>query len=286
VVLTLGDNRATIILLLILCSLLVSIPQIGIVKAQEPLNLTIKPDGSVEPDTDLLERNANIYTFKGDIFGTIMVQKDSIIIDGEGHTIQGKKEVGNVNERGIYLVGPDRSRPSCRNVVVKNLRIYNFWEGIFCIGSSNNSIIGNYFENAGIHLLGSSNYGPDLIKGNIFDGSVIFVDYNTGGTDVVTENNFLDGYVIVGLSVVPIVERNYWSDYNGTDSDGDGIGDTPYVSSYVLDELVYDNYPLMSPLYIEVISEFPSWTLLVAGFLAVIVLSVVYRTQFKQRRRK
>jgi len=26
-------------------------------KVQEPLNLTIKPDGSVEPSTNLLERN-------------------------------------------------------------------------------------------------------------------------------------------------------------------------------------------------------------------------------------
>jgi nitrous oxidase accessory protein len=237
--------------------------------------ITIRTDGSIEPDTNLLERKGNTYTFKGDIFGTIMVQKGSITIDGAGYTIQGKKEVGNVNERGIYLVGPDRSSPFCRNVIVKNLRIFNFWEGIFCIGSSNNSVIGNYFENAGIHLLGSPNYSPDLIKHNIFNGSVIFVDYNTGGTDVITENNFFNGYVIVGLSVVPIVERNYWSDYNGTDSDGDGIGDTPYVSSYVLDETVQDNYPLMTPLYIEAISEFASWFLFPLLIISTLVMIIV-----------
>jgi len=34
---------------------------------------------------------------------------------------------------------------------------------------------------------------------------------------------------------------NYWSNYNGTDSDGDGIGDTPYI----IDENNQDRYPLM-----------------------------------------
>ena len=269
--------KPILVIFLVFSVVLVSFPQIEMVKAQEPLNLTIKPDGSVEPSTDLLERNGNIYTFKGDIFGTIMVQKDSIIIDGEGHTLRGRKEVGTVDERGIYLVGPDMSWPYCRNVLVKNLRICNFWTGIFVGGSSNNSIIGNYLENAGIHLMSSEKYIGDLIKHNTFNGSVIFVDYNSGGLDVITENNFFNGWIGVGLSKAPIVEKNYWSDYNGTDSNGDGIGDTPYISQINGLENVQDDYPLIAPLDIEVIPEFPSWTPMLIMLIAVLAVAVIYR---------
>jgi len=237
------------------------------VKAEKLLNLTIKPDGSVEPSTDLLERNGTTYTFKGDIFGTIMVQKNGITIDGAGYAIQGRKVV---DERGIYLVGPDRSRPSCKDVVVKNLRILNFYDGMFVVGGSNNSIVCNYLENAGIHLIGNANITGDLIKHNIFRDAGIFVDYNPGGIDVITENNFFNGWIGVGLSDVPIVEKNYWSDYNGTDNNGDGIGDTPHTSQYILDEEAQDDSPLMAPVDIE-IPEFPSWLILPLFLMATLV---------------
>ena len=34
------------------------------------------------------------------------------------------------------------------------------------------------------------------------------------------------------------------------------------------------------------IPEFPSWTVLLAGFFAVTILSILYKHQFNQRRRK
>ncbi len=117
------------------------------VRAQEPLNLTIKADGSVEPNTDFtwLQRNGSTYTFIVDIFGTITVQKAGITIDGAGHTLEG-------NGRGINLVGHDETFNAYGNVLVKNLRISTSSEGIYT-PSNNNSFIGNRFENTRIHIL-------------------------------------------------------------------------------------------------------------------------------------
>jgi nitrous oxidase accessory protein NosD len=271
--------QATVAVLLVVSGVWVA--QIEVVKAQDPLNIMIKPDGGVVPDTDLLERNGNTYTFTGDVLGIITVQKNGVTIDGDGYTLQGRNDI---DERGIYLYSSE-SYPSCKDVLVKNLRICNFSTGIFVAGASNNSIIGNYFENARIHILGGADDG-DLIKNNTFRDTWIFVDYNPRGLDVITENNFFNSWIAAGLSAVPIVQKNYWSDYNGTDADGDGIGDTPHTSQHVLDEIVQDPYPLMAPLDLEVIPEFPSSVLLVAGVFAATVLTMFSRYKLRQMRKK
>jgi len=220
-----------------------------IVQNPQQLNLTIKPDGSVEPSTNLLERNGNTYNFKGDIFGTITVRRAGITIDGAGYTLQGNQ---TVNVRAINLVGHDETFNAYGNVLVKNLRIYNFSEGIYT-PSNNNSFIGNRFERAGIHILGGSGLG-NVIKNNVFINSVIFVDYNHGGHDIITENNFFDGGTLVDLADAPFVDRNYWSNYtvkypNATEVEGLGIWDTPYV-----DEIAWatnrsiDYHPLVNPI--------------------------------------
>ncbi len=84
------------LIVLITISFIVSLSIVMLpVRAQEPLNLTIKPDGSVEPNTDFtwLQQNGTTYTFVRDIFGTITVQKAGITIDGAGHTLQERNKI-------------------------------------------------------------------------------------------------------------------------------------------------------------------------------------------------
>jgi hypothetical protein len=243
---------ALVIVCLIVSLSIVALP----VKAQEPLNLTIKPDGSIEPNTDFtwLQQNGNTYTFIVAIFGTITVQKAGITIDGAGHTLQGNPREANL--RGINLVGHDETFNAYGNVLVKNLRIYNFSDGIYT-PSNNNSFIGNRFENARLHIIGGSEVG-NVIKHNVFINAQIFVDYNNGGLDVITENNFVDSTIFVDLAAPPVVDKNFWSNYTAEypgakELDDSGVWDTPNVydkfigGSHGKDPCI-DYHPLVNPI--------------------------------------
>jgi len=63
---------------------------------------------------------------------------------------------------------------------------------------------------------------------------------------------------------------NYWSDYNGTDANHDGTGDTPYI----IDTNNTDNYPLMTS---YIILEFPSFLILPLFFIATLLAVTICR---------
>jgi hypothetical protein len=248
------SNMKVYVVLLTIC-IIVFLSTLALpVKAQEqePLNLTIKLDGSIEPDTDViwLQRNGSTYTFVVDILATITVQRAGITIDGAGHTLQGNSKSSGLG--GINLVGHDETFNAYGNVLVKNLRIIDFFEGIRT-PSNNNSFIGNRFENTRIHILG----GPlgNVLKNNYFINSAVFIDYNYGGYDVITENNFFNSGTLVDLADAPFVDRNYWNNYttkypNATQVEGLGIWNTPYVDdrySWATGRSV-DYHPLVNPI--------------------------------------
>jgi len=126
------------------------------------------------------------------------------------------------NGYGIQLSDSDSCTIRC-NIVANN-----DWLAIALYWSHRNIVTDNDIEenDLGIRLGGSSDNA--FIHNNIID--------NTAQTDVSGENANLwdEGYPSGG---------NYWSDYNGADSNGDSIGDTPYI----IDEKNQDSYPLMNP---------------------------------------
>ncbi len=174
--------RRTAWLLLMPTLLLLSILGEVIRPADASAIIYIRSNGSVDPaDTAILNISNVTYIFTENIGGRIVVERDSIVVDGADYSLEGT---------GSFY-GIDLSERN--NVTIRNTKITGFVRGIYLYKSSainihDNDITGN---SNGIVLYRSSN--QNTITGNNITES----DYD-GISSSESSNNSICGNIVTG----------------------------------------------------------------------------------------
>ena len=208
----------------------------------------IRADGTIDPSPSSVSKISDTqYTLLDDIYGSIVIEKNNIVLDGANYVHNGDNKALS---HGIDLT--ERN-----NVIIKNLEITNFGFGIYLFLSSNNTISQNNLSlNAnGVWLEHSStneiignelsnqyainlNYSPDnVLSGNIIsdcDGGIGLV-YSSNNE--ITDNRITESLSAIGLASYSsnnIISGNIISDCDG------GIALSESSENFIIDnELGY-----------------------------------------------
>jgi len=180
-------------------------------------------------ENGLIENN----TLRDCGYGIAMSQQ--LIHEGPNKNLVTGNLIENASVEGISLIA------SFRNTISENI-VRNCSLGIHLIDTGQNHIFLNRFENNAVNAL------SEYTEGENYWNTSEPVEYEYDGHTYV---NYLG---------------NYWDDYAGADSNGDGIGETPYQ---VGDG--YDNYPLSSG--VSDIPELQSVWVAAAALMGVVLIA-------------
>lgn len=191
------------------------------------------------------------------------------------------------NYRGVYLDA------SPNNTIVGNNIIHSGYTGVALWFSSNNTVDGNNIKSnaEGVRLQSSCN--NNTVSGNDIGNNKEGVYIVRSSDNRIYHNNFINNTQEVHFYESGYAnfwddgeEGNYWDNYTGIDSDGDGIGDTPYIIS----ENNIDRYPLMEPVVIEPpkdeIPTIPDPTQMLVVTAVAIVLAIIVSLAFYRRKKR
>lgn len=225
----------------------------------------------VASDGDVIIVRSGIYVESLDIDKSVKVIGRGIrkpVINGDFNATGSSSAIGiyadkvtikgfticNALKSGIYI-------DSDRNVVSDNRIIKNGLEGVYIHSGEHNIIKHNTISANGRGVIILSKYNlilENTIQRNTYFG--ISVDGEATANDIY-QNNFIKNGLANAVdhnffgnhwTHITLPEKkwtgNYWSDYNGEDTDGDGLGDTPYTSTSIYSAgIVLDLYPRTKP---------------------------------------
>ncbi|UCE80446.1 MAG: right-handed parallel beta-helix repeat-containing protein [Methanobacteriota archaeon] len=142
-------------------------------------------------------------------------------------------------------VGSEIAIGSCSSILVRNCVI---WNDVYTYHSTDSTFEDNVIGKSRLLLQQCSSI---TVRGNTLRDGMIASYFIACNDCLVYNNNFMENgqnvYIWESVAVVwdcgPVLGGNYWSDYTGIDSDGDGLGDTPYE---IAPDCI-DRYPLILP---------------------------------------
>ena len=146
----------------------------------------------------------------------------------------------------------------CSNIIILRNKVMNNQGGGLYVANSFNFIIKQNLIAAnppfGIGFVGSTNstVTKNAIANNGGPGIRVYTSTNIR----LHHNDFVNNAGKAFSQSSTVIwddgsEGNYWSDYNGTDVNQDGVGDTPYV----IGSNNIDHYPLMQPLTVTLMGD-------------------------------
>ena len=173
--------------------------------------IIINPDGSISsPVPANITNHDNItYTFNGNNYLPIVVERNNIIINGEGYTLQAP------GSNGFSLLGVN-------DITIKNTTITNSYDGIFLHFSSGNvlsgnNITGNSWEGVWLDHSDSNDLSDNNLTANRWYGIVLYdSDRNALSHNNLTANSKFS--IWLSLS-----SNNVLSGNNATATNGCGV---------------------------------------------------------------
>jgi hypothetical protein len=208
-------KKIAVLTLILICLITSGAVYVQPIKAEYQGNITINADGNISPSTAPIQQAGNTYVLTSDLNGSISVERNNSILDGNGLTITGTLSIG-------YNNAPSYSPPNAGSSYTSNVTIENF----VIKGSAPESVYG-------IQLIATS---KAVIANNTITGTgngilsmdepTAAIDVEGGGSNIITGNNLVnnyDGMRFLETNSNLIVGNNITNSSNPTIGDGTGI---------------------------------------------------------------
>ncbi len=222
-------GHVSMLALLISLLAILEVPAIPLVHAFDIVGIIfIRPEGAIEPSTAPILRNQDTYTFTDDIFGSIVIERDNVTIEGVTHTLHGNG------------VGTGISLSNRSNVTIHEISVIGFQRGINLNYSSDINVIANNFSNNTIGALATwainNTFRYNTITNNSDCG--ILLDNNSQENSIASNEiaNNNRGIYISNSSSNTIARNNILNNTVGI-LFGDTTGNVIYQNNFVSNTL-------------------------------------------------